>query len=312
MATTSTETRRRPVILIADDQEWSSRSLESVLSDHGYRVILANTAGKAWDAASAQPPDLLFINHKLPNADGINLCRRVRNESQFGVALPILMTAPERPTRTQRLAALRAGAWEVLSYPLDAEELLLRLQSYLEPRFELDQIREQGLVDVLTGLYNLRGLERRVEEIASIATREKQPMACVVLAPTTDFESEDQPLSGTEAAISVVAARCGKAMRRAGRISDAIGRLGSLEFAVVAPSTDENGAIRLAERLAEAIRSSAAGKDAADFDVRAGFEAVSDLREASGLPADMLVHAAQALQQSKRLVNGDWIQPFRR
>ncbi len=304
MATASTETRR-PVVLIADHQEWSGRSLESVLSDRGYRVILAHTAGKAWDAASAQPPDLLFINSKLPNGDGINLCRRVRNEPQFGAALPILVTAPEPPTRTQRLAALRAGAWEFLSYPLDTEELLLRLQSYLEARFELDQIREQSLVDVLTGLYNLRGLERRVEEIASIATREKQPMACVVLAPTTEFESNDQPLS-------LAATRCGSAIRRAGRISDAIGRLGSLEFAVVAPSTDENGAIRLAERLAEAIRSSAVGKDAADFDVRAGFEAVSDLREASVLPADFLVHAAKALQESKRLGNGDWIQPFRR
>ena len=122
----------QPVVLIVDDQEWSSRSLESVLAIDGYHVIRARSAAQAMDTAAAHNPDLLVISRRLPNGDGIALCRTVRNDPRFGAGVPILMTTPEAPTRKQRLAALRAGAWEFFSYPLDPADLLLRLQSYLQ------------------------------------------------------------------------------------------------------------------------------------------------------------------------------------
>jgi CheY-like chemotaxis protein len=124
----------RPTVLIVDDQEWSARSLESVLEIHGYRVVRASSAHRAMKAAHKHPPDLLFISCTLPDDAGLDLCRSVRQDRRFRAGLPILFTALDTPTRSQRLDALRAGAWEFLAHPFDAEELLLRLDLYLQAR----------------------------------------------------------------------------------------------------------------------------------------------------------------------------------
>lgn len=297
-----------PTILIVDEQEWSSRSLESVLSGDEYRVILVHTAHDALAATKAQLPDLLFINDLLPNDDGVKLCRSLRADPEFGKVRPILIIASERPTRDRRLTALRAGAWEVISHPIDAEELLLRIRAYLEASFELDRLKKQCLVDYLTGLYNARGLEQRAKEITSVARRESQAVACVVLAPIFEF---DRDLAAeSQWLISGAAARCGSALKSVGRISDAIGRLGPLEFAVLAPSTDKDGAVLLAERLAGALRTCLEAEKLTSFDLRAGFEAVANAGETTMAPSDLLVHATRALQKSRRMGNGDWIQQF--
>ena len=297
-----------PTILIVDDQEWSSRSLESVFSGDEYRVILVHTAHDALAAAKAQLPDLLFINDALPNDDGVKLCHSLRADLEFGKVRPILIIASERPTRDRRLTALRAGAWEVISHPIDAEELLLRIRAYLEASFELDRLRKQCLVDYLTGLYNVRGLEQRAKEITSVARRESQAVACVVLAPIFEF---DRDLAAeSQGLISGAAARCGSALKSVGRISDAIGRLGPLEFAVLAPSTDKDGAVLLAERMAGALRTCLEAEKLTSFDLRAGFEAVANAGETTMAPSDLLVHATRALQKSRRMGNGDWIQQF--
>jgi PleD family two-component response regulator len=310
VSTVSTTPARRAVILIVDGHEWASRSLESVLTTDGHRVTLAHTASQALEAARVQRPDLLLINSTLPNGDGIELCRALRQDAQSGVGLPILMTASEPPSRTRRLAALRAGAWEFLFHPIDAEDLKLRLHSYLEARFELDRIRELSLVDELTGLYSIHGLERRTEEITSVASREGQAVACVVLAPTLGREVEQGPADEGENEISGAAVRWGSTLRNVGRISDAIGRLGQLEFAVIAPSTDGDGAIKMAERLAQALRSTVKDKERTSFDLRGGFEAIPNVRETSLAPSDLLVHAAKALNESKRLGTEIWLQAY--
>ncbi len=309
---TSTTATRRPLILIVDDHEWSSRSLESVLSGHRYGVIVTNRASHALEIARTQLPDLLFINNMLPNTDGVDLCRKLREAPYFGAIRPILVTSLDPPTRTQRLAALRAGAWEFITHPIDAEELLMRLDSYLRGTSELDRLREESLIDELTGLYDIRGLERRVQEMASQATRDDRALACIVIATTLEFDREREPLAGNDAAISATAARCGSALQSVGRSSDALGRLGRLEFAVVASGTDNDGAIQLAQRLGQALRSALEQEDLTSFDVRAGFDAVSNIRESSMAPGDLLVHATSALRESKRLGDSNWIRPFQR
>lgn len=81
----------------------------------------------------------------LPNGDGIGFCRIVRNDPRFGAGVPILMTTPEAPTRKQRLAALRAGAWEFFSYPLDLGGPLAQAPVVLaQARFHLSTTRHPG------------------------------------------------------------------------------------------------------------------------------------------------------------------------
>lgn len=297
-------------MLIVDHREWSSRSLESVLSSDGCQVILAHTVRQAVDRATLHPPDLVFISNTLPNGDGIALCREFRGNARFGLGLPILVTSPEPCTRTERLAALRAGAWEFVSYPIDAEELLLRVHSFWQARLDLNRAREQSLIDELTGLYNLRGLERRAEEITSSASRERQAVACIVLASSTGVGQQGEAITEAPPPTGDLATRAGAVLRRMGRVSDAIGRLGALEFAIVAPGTDGEGAVQLATRLAQALRTTLEDEGREHVDVRAGYDVVPNAGDTSISPHDLLVHASSALQRSRGLNNGAWIQPF--
>ena len=291
-----TPSTRPPVVLIIDDQEWTARSLESILAPSGFAVMRAYTGAKGLERASQHAPDAIIVDANLPDMSGTEVCKRLRSDEQIGLGTPILISSSERPSRHERLASFRAGAWDFLVSPVDAEELVLRLQGYVQAKLEADRVREESLVDELTGLYNLRGLERRVQEVKSRAYREENAMACVVISPREPLED------GPETAALV--RRLAETLTDTGRISDVIGRLGKSEFAIIAPSTDSAGAARLAERIAKAIRS----YDGPDL--RVGYDAVSNVREAPGEAQELLMHATMALRKSKS--NGkEWLRAYR-
>jgi diguanylate cyclase (GGDEF)-like protein len=289
-----------PVVLIIDDQEWSTRSLESILAPSGFAVMRAYTAKKGLERVRTHATDAVFVDLTLPDDDGLHVCRTLRDDPQVGPGTPVFITTPERPTRSQRLDAFRAGAWDVLGYPIDAEELVLRLDAYVQAKFQMDRLREEGMIDPLTGLYNLRGLERRVEELCSWAYRERQPLACVVFAPRAADSDDEQ---ATAHLVNDVTA----AFRKSGRISDVIGRLGRTEIAVLAPSTGAEGATKLAARLAEAI--GASGPVPGGIDLRAGYDAVPNVREHPSEARDLLTRATMALRKARTNGNG-WLQRF--
>jgi diguanylate cyclase (GGDEF)-like protein len=82
-------------------------------------------------------------------------------------------------------------------------------------------------------------------------------------------------------------------------MSDAIGRLGASEFAVVAPSTESAGAVRLAERIQQAVASASLEEtERPHLQVRAGYCAVADFAASPVDAVEMLVRAASALRQS--------------
>lgn len=295
-----------PLVLIANGQEWHTRSLESILGPHGYAVLRAYTGKQALERAHGAQPDVIIVDADLPDMDGLEVCRALRDNPRISASTPILVTSASHPNRQQRLDALRAGAWDYLTRPLDGEELQLRLDAYVRAKFEADRAREEGLLDELTGLYNIRGLARRARELGSQAFRNSAPFACVVFAP--HVEAEEMESAEAEAAVTAAAERLAKALRDSGRVSDAIGRLGPSEFAVIAQGTDAEGAVKLAERLARTIEGT--GEGSTKFRMRAGYDAVSNYHEAPIEPADMLVRATIAMRTSQAESDGGWIRPF--
>ena len=287
---------RPPLVLIANDQEWSTRSLESILWPNGYAVLRAYTGRKTLERAQTAQPDLIIIDSNLPDYDSFALCRELRDSQTLRDSTPILMTSPERPSREVRLASLRAGAWDFISYPLDAEELMLKLDGFVRAKFDADLAREEALLDVKTGLYNLRGLERRARELGSHAYRHHWPVACVVLKP----EPSPDPAQS--------ALRMAEACKRVFRTSDAVGRVGDSEFVVIAPGTDEPGAIRLAERLSDAVGGNGHSGVHPAIQIRAGYQAVGDYHEQPIEVMDMVAHATDALTNGAG--HEGWIRRF--
>ena len=131
----------------------------------------------------------------------------------------------------------------------------------------------------------------------------------MVFAPHLDAASMET--AAAELATSAAADRLAKALREMGRVSDAIGRLGPTEFAVIAQGTDAEGAVKLAERLSRMINDVAVeGTAPAAFRMRAGYDAVPNYHDAPIEPADMLVRATIAMRTSQAEADGSWIRSF--
>ncbi len=182
MAETTLSARSTDVVIVSR-QEWTSRSLASILAPHGYMVHNTYTVGQALARIRHDPPDALIIDEELPDGDGYTLCRDLFDEGLISPSTPVFLVMPRPPTRRDRLAALRAGAWGCLGEPLDAEELIAALAVFVPAKLDADQARTQGLVDEMTGVYNVRGLTRRAAELGAEATRRHAALGCVLLAP---------------------------------------------------------------------------------------------------------------------------------
>lgn len=287
-----------PLVLIANDQEWSARSLESILGPNGYSVVRAYTGQQALERARTSQPDLIILDAQMPDMHGFEVCRALRGDPRFSATTPIVITTSGPSGRTQRLEAYRAGAWEFLGQPLDGEALLLKLGTFLQSKREVDALREENLLDPGSGLYNMRGLSRRAREIGAEAFRRRDPVACVVFAPDIDEDEEEMPEEETRRMTDQVAVL----FRQAGRASDAIGRLGLTEYGVIAPATGPEAAVRLARRLGGAVESAPIPVRGGErtLRLRAGYCAVPDFAESSVDAVELLLRATTALRDLRR------------
>src|SRR5207302_2707195 len=242
-----------PLVLLGGNGQEATRWLRSLLEGGGYAVLQERSAQHVLERARSTEPDLIIVDAELPDMPGADVCRTLRTDPRVSSSTPILLAVREPASRAQRLAARRAGAWECITPPHDADEILLRLQAYVRAKLDADRARAEGLLDPPTGLYNRQGLARRARELGSQAFREHGALACVAVA--IDLEQGEAPAEGetaaqTEETDGAAVVRCVNALKSSARLSDVIGRLSALEFAVLAPDTDSGGARRLAERLA--------------------------------------------------------------
>ncbi|MCW2916120.1 MAG: two component transcriptional regulator, winged helix family [Actinomycetia bacterium] len=114
-------------ILMADDDAAVRAAVERVLLFNGYEVELVQDGLEVLAAVDRTPPDLLILDVTMPNLDGIQTCRMVRNR---GDDLPILMLTA-RDAVGDRIAGLDAGADDYMPKPFDLEELLARIRALL-------------------------------------------------------------------------------------------------------------------------------------------------------------------------------------
>ena len=131
-------------ILVVDDERAIRRYLHAALNAQGYTVYEAANGQEALNAAIANRPDLIILDLGLPDIDGVEITRRLREWSN----IPILILSV-REQEIDKIAALDAGADDYLTKPFSSGELLARLrvalrrsmQTASEPVFEIDGLR---------------------------------------------------------------------------------------------------------------------------------------------------------------------------
>ncbi|HET7585760.1 MAG TPA: response regulator [Gemmatimonadaceae bacterium] len=294
-----TDSPSRPaLVLLVNDQEWAARSLESVLGPNGYAVLRAFTGRQGIDMARSTQPDLIIVDVHLPDMAGVAVCEALRSPARTGATTPVIMTSSGAADRTERIAAYQAGVWELFGYPLDVEVLLAKMATFVRAKRESDALRDECLLDGLTGLYNMRGLARRAREIGAQAQRTHSALSCVALSPEPEAVDGQRDLDDDSAA--ALAAQLAALMRQSSRSSDAVGRMGQSEFAIIAPATTAEGALRMVERLRNRVEAGSftIGGLERRLRLRAGYCAVADFADSSVDGEEILLRATVALHHA--------------
>ncbi|MCK6629086.1 MAG: response regulator [Anaerolineae bacterium] len=130
-------------VLVVDDERAIRRFLQVSLSAHGHTVFEAANGREALEAVIAHHPDLIILDLGLPDMDGIEVTRRLREWTKT----PIIVLSV-REHETDKIAALDAGADDYLTKPFGAGELMARLRVALRhaaPTGETPLFRTGGL-----------------------------------------------------------------------------------------------------------------------------------------------------------------------
>jgi CheY-like chemotaxis protein len=157
-------------ILIAEDDSVSRRILEATLVKWGYEVSPTATGGQAWDILQREDaPPLAILDVMMPEMDGLEICRRVRQLPRAQPPYVILLSA--MGTKEQVVEGIKAGANDYLTKPFHREELMvrvgvgaqmLRLQQALGERVQeleaaLSQVKElQGILPICSYCNKIR------------------------------------------------------------------------------------------------------------------------------------------------------------
>jgi two-component system, OmpR family, KDP operon response regulator KdpE len=151
-------TSSRPKVLVCDDEQQILRALRVILRDSGYEALPASTGEEALDVAAVSNPAAGILDLVLPDIDGVELCRRLREWTDMPIIL--LSAVGEEDAKVRALAA---GADDYVTKPFGPRELIARLQASLRrvgPEREETVITSGDLsVDLASRVVTLAGRE---------------------------------------------------------------------------------------------------------------------------------------------------------
>lgn len=310
--------RRAPIILLVNSQEWTARSVESVLRPAGYAVVKAFTGQQAADLAARLQPDLVLVDYRLSDMMGLDACCTVRELPTVDRATPFIIATAAHLNRQERHECFRAGIWDIFSSPFDPVELVAKLQTFLSARRQAEDAWEFTHKDPTTGLYNWSGLITRAVELIADAQRNERWTACVAVGSrrcqpvvttkelSSDGSEDLLQLCRSDPEFPKLLDRITAALVDTTRDADSIGILGTSDFLVLAPGTDEKGAAILASRLVEALNDSArpTGRRRPTLEFSAGYYAALDGTGGSLMAEDLFARATDALRSAQDAPNG--------
>ncbi len=154
----ATDQRR---ILVVDDEPQITRVLRTTLSSHGYTIRTAGDGDEALEVMRDWTPDLIITDLAMPNMEGLELCRRVREK----LTVPIIILSV-RGEEKNKIEALDAGADDYVTKPFGPKELLARVRAMLRRAGMPPVSREvtkieigDFAIDLETRLVTVRGRE---------------------------------------------------------------------------------------------------------------------------------------------------------
>jgi adenylate cyclase len=127
-------------VLVIDDLPQNTRLLDAILTPRGYRVVTAGSGEEGLRLLREEQPDLVLLDILMPEMDGYEVCRRIREEPATAF-LPVVMITASGDQEKRR--ALETGADDFVTKPFDQTELLARVRSLVRIKQHHDTIERQ-------------------------------------------------------------------------------------------------------------------------------------------------------------------------
>ncbi len=131
-------------ILVVEDDLDISNMLRIYFDSQGYEVLVAARGGEALDLCRRKLPEAVVLDINLPDIDGYEVCKQLRNNLRTS-HIPIIFLT-QKDERSDRITGLELGADDYITKPFDIEELKLRVQNALR------RVRHESLTNPTTGL----------------------------------------------------------------------------------------------------------------------------------------------------------------
>jgi diguanylate cyclase (GGDEF)-like protein len=314
-------------ILIVEDEADQRLFLHEALTHAGFGPLYEAASGSdalkllSQLAEQQQPLDLILMDIMLPDMDGVEACRRIKQDRRFS-DIPVVFVTAQRELSWLN-SALDAGGIEYLKKPINPLELAPRINAFLRLKRETDYHRQEearmaariaelaelnreletlSYQDGLTAIPNRRSFDDLLERFCRYAVRDRLPLSLLMI-DIDHFKLYNDTyghLQGDQC-LKQVAGILREMARRPG---DICARFGGEEFVMALLNTDQMGASQVAELLRQRIESlhlpHAASPVSAWVTVSVGTTTCEYPLSGECLPAELLAAADRALYQAKK------------
>jgi len=292
-------TDRRSKILIIDDIPANLRTLGTVLAKE-FKLQIATSGAMGLDLAGQSPPDLILLDVMMPEMNGYETCRRLKDDPQLRKIPVIFVTA--LADDEDESTGLALGAADYITKPVRVEIARQRIRNLLERedlRKEVevyrDNLEQIAYYDPLTGVPNRRLLVDRLSQSMAHAQRSGRPLA-ICYFDLDGFKLVNDQLGHDAGDQLLMEITC--RLQNLLRAGDTLARLGGDEFALLLGNLErDTECFDILERVLACIRTPVSIKNQS-VSVSASIGVTLYPRDSTEA-GNLLLHADQAMYQAK-------------
>jgi diguanylate cyclase (GGDEF)-like protein len=241
---------KKQCILIVDDSKVSLKTLAAIFQDE-WRIKIALDGHEALRIADSEDqPDLILLDISMPGMDGYETCRRLK-ASPTTKDIPVIFITGREETEDEE-QGLTLGAIDYVVKPVHPAIIRIRVKNHLELKQLRDRLKEQTLVDGLTGLANRRRFDEHLKMEWNRAQRYGKALSLILI--DIDHFKRYNDRYGHLGGDDCLKAVAGTLRVGARRLSDLVARWGGEEFACLLPETRLEQAAVIANEMRQAVQ----------------------------------------------------------